>query len=261
MDDTSPKNIPLTEKPTRAQRISMLRAQLTDAYGIVLALLLLVIILPAALPEGTAGDVVISTVSGLAVLISLHSSRVPQWVFLSACVIVAGAVMATFAGDEIDGDLWHSLGSMGLGLLLIISPVAILNRIARHRRITSRTIFGALCFYLQLGLAFSFLFRAIDSADPTSITGADLGDRVAYVYYSFVTMTTLGYGDITPVSDWARTLAILETLTGQVFLVVVVARLVSMLGRERPEPADRLTLRDRLNADIEDDEQGPAPAG
>ena len=79
-------------------------------------------------------------------------------------------------------------------------------------------------------MAFSLLYLLIFQADPnafTNVTDESLGN---FNYYSFVTMTTLGYGDISPVAEPARAMAVLQTLIGQIYLVVVVARVVSMLG-------------------------------
>jgi hypothetical protein len=87
--------------------------------------------------------------------------------------------------------------------------------------------------YLQLGIAFSFVYRTIEHFDPGSFSGAGPMDGAALAYFSFVTLATLGYGDIVPTTQLARNLAVLETIIGQVFLVVVVARVVTTLGRMR----------------------------
>lgn len=208
----------------------------TDLYGLVLGLVVLVLVLPALLPTGSVANAVVSVVAGVAIVVALRSSRVPAWLFWSAVAIAVVATAALALGTEVDEPGLDAAALTGYGFLLVITPVAILNRIARHRRITLRTIFGAICVYVMIGIAFSFFFQAMDRLDPDALQGIEQEeDRTAYNYYSFVTQTTLGYGDIVPTTDGARTMAVVETLIGQVFLVVVVARIVSMLGQERPE--------------------------
>ena len=106
----------------------------------------------------------------------------------------------------------------------------ILSHVLRAERVSREKIFGALSVYLLLGVIWSLLFIMVDFLVPGSfrygqdraLTGAEM------VYYSFVTLTTLGYGDIVPVSPSARSLATLEALTGQLYLTVLVARLVGL---------------------------------
>ena len=90
---------------------------------------------------------------------------------------------------------------------------------------------GAICVYLLFGLLFVFVYGAVAALgdDPFFAQGTD-GDRGLRVYFSFVTLATLGYGDYTPGTDFGHSLAITEALTGQLYLVTVVALLVSRIG-------------------------------
>ena len=96
-------------------------------------------------------------------------------------------------------------------------------------------IFGAVCGYLLLGIIWSILYSAVETAFPESFgmpasRGADLAavrpDRGVLSYYSFITLATVGYGDVTPTTPLARTLAWMEAITGQFYLAVLVAGLV-----------------------------------
>ncbi len=211
---------------------------LTDAFGIALLLLLTAIVLPAFLPEGAATSAFVAVLSGVAVVVALSSSHVAGWQLAGAAAVAVLAAVAVATGDLTDVTALDAGAAIGYGLLLVLTPVAVLSRIARHRHITIRTVFGAVLVYVMIGVAFSFLFQALDRIDDAALLGASFGDRVSYTYYCFVTLTTLGYGDIVPGTDQARTLAILEALIGQVFLVVVVARVVGMMGHERRMPLD-----------------------
>ena len=128
-----------------------------------------------------------------------------------------------------------------LMLFLCVVTGAVLYQVLRKGRVTAHRVGGAIAVYLMLGLiwasAYSLLFiddpasfdlgRPIEATDELSEIQTKGTSRL--VYFSFVTMTTLGYGDITPKSDAAGSLAILQALTGQIYLVVILARLVSLV--------------------------------
>ena len=100
-------------------------------------------------------------------------------------------------------------------------------------------LMGSMCVYLLIGLAWSYVFTLLHTVSPTSfegIAGATTAPHAIafqFVYYSFVTLTTLGYGEITPASPVAQTLAYMEAVTGQFYLTILVAALVGMLLSKR----------------------------
>jgi voltage-gated potassium channel Kch len=114
---------------------------------------------------------------------------------------------------------------MVYGLILYL----VVKRVMAERGVDIETILGALCIYFLLGLMFSTVFHALDVFSSTPIFGDPIA-RPDYSYFSFVTLTTLGYGDISPVSDLARRVAVIEAMCGQVFLATVIARMVSLYG-------------------------------
>jgi len=105
----------------------------------------------------------------------------------------------------------------------------IVSDVLRAEVITWDRIQGAICAYLLFGVAWGVLYGWVALVDPQAFSGAvgAAGSGEPMIYYSFVTLTTLGYGDITPVSYTARTLSWLEAAFGQIYLVVLVAHLVS----------------------------------
>lgn len=119
-------------------------------------------------------------------------------------------------------------------LFLWLAIYGLLIRVFSRGRVTFRQIQGAVAIYLLIGLAFSEMYFVLELLQPGSFAlgregAAVLADVAAdFSYFSFVTLTTVGYGDITPVSDGARQLAVLEGLIGQLFPAVLLARLVSM---------------------------------
>lgn len=113
---------------------------------------------------------------------------------------------------------------------------AILDDVLRASRVTPEQIAGAICVYLLLGFTWASIYSAVDRLNPDAFAQpAEAADDPArressgeFIYFSFVTLTTLGYGDITPVSPAARTFAWLEAVVGQLFLAVLIARLVAL---------------------------------
>ena len=110
----------------------------------------------------------------------------------------------------------------------------VIRYVLHHRTITVNSLCGALCGYLCMALVWSYIYRVLVILFPHSFSGMNFAtlspDELEqhFTYYSFVTITTLGYGDITPKSDVAEMLSWLEALTGQIFLTVWMARLVSL---------------------------------
>jgi len=120
-------------------------------------------------------------------------------------------------------------------LFLAFVAIMILRAVLSHPSISADSIAGAICAYLLLGMAWGMLYAAIELLKPGSFAAAGgLADALrsaetqgpAFIYYSFVTLTSVGYGDITPVATAARTLSWLEAMTGQFYIAVLVASLV-----------------------------------
>jgi hypothetical protein len=134
-------------------------------------------------------------------------------------VLYAGEGMQTVLGAI------SIVSVMVYGLILYL----VVKRVMAERGVDIETILGALCIYFLLGLMFSTVFHALDVFSSAPIFGEQIA-RQDYSYFSFVTLTTLGYGDIAPVNDLARRVAVIEAMCGQVFLATVIARMVSLYG-------------------------------
>ncbi len=118
-------------------------------------------------------------------------------------------------------------GILFTGFIVII----ILSFIFGEQEVTINVIHGAIVVYLLIAIMWAFIYSVLEIIQPGSFAigeGQIEVGRLLFIYYSFVTITTLGYGDITPVTAPANSFAILEAVTGQIYLVVLVARLVGM---------------------------------
>jgi hypothetical protein len=119
----------------------------------------------------------------------------------------------------------------------LMAAFLILRFVMQAKQVNDDVVFAALSVYLLFGLIFGFIYFMVEAACPGSllhnVTSASLEGRIRLsqaVYFSFVTLATLGYGDIIPANDIIRSLAIIQTMIGQVYLVVLVARLVTLYG-------------------------------
>ena len=122
---------------------------------------------------------------------------------------------------------------VGLTYLLPAALPVTLVRVVRHKRVTYETVLGALCTYVLLGLLFAFAYLALDLVrDAPFFAQPGTHEASEYLYFSFVTITTLGFGDLSPAVGLPQALTALEALLGSVFLVTLVARLVTLWVRQ-----------------------------
>ena len=219
-------------------------ARASDSYGL---LLILVLIDYVMLSVGWTGGwvLVVSTAFiGLTALLAFHTSHVRgralEAVRIAAAIAIVGAIVSAVIG----GQRGHGVVFGICALLVLTSPIVILRRIFSKPQVTVESLLGAVCVYVLLGLVFAYADFSMQlvGGDPFFAQSGGHG-APDYVYFSFITQTTVGYGDLTPAVGLPRTMAVLQALAGQIFLVVLVARLVSMLTR-RTRGERLLTLRE-----------------
>lgn len=164
-----------------------------------------------------------------------------------AAVLVTPAVLGelTFFLFETRETHWFAVFSVGAFLAYVVFVVYKQSVFAKGRMTPDR-VAGAIAVYLLVGLLWALLYGIISAADPGAFKGLERfqmdesGAQQDFLYFSFVTLTTLGYGDISPVSPMAKTLAWFEAVFGQLFLAVTIARLVSLeiAHKEHLPPGD-----------------------
>jgi hypothetical protein len=211
-------------------------------FGILLGLILVTLAYSLAAPKGEAAHVVAVALQAavlVAAVISTRMHRVVIALAVAAAVIgIAGSVASLLGTDEFDQ------GSASIVALpyVVLTPIAITSGLVKHFRteggVTMQMMFGVLCLYLLIGLAFGTTFAFVDEVgtEPffTSDDAArdfieDDASRDDFLYFSFSTLTTTGYGDLTAATNVGRSLSITEALIGQIYLVTVVALIVSNL--------------------------------
>ena len=197
--------------------------------SVFLALLVVVIlVLPVLNPEGTlglVGDIVFSLllISGAA---SIPRRRLTFFIVSAVAIVALLIRWASWLAPTVILEDWRSLSLL---ISVALLTLVVLAQVFRAGPVTRSRIQGAIAVYLLLGLAWATGYELLALRRPGAFTGAavegDLPQR--WLYYSFVTLTTVGYGDITPVHPMARSLAVLEALTGQLYPAILLARLVS----------------------------------
>jgi hypothetical protein len=154
---------------------------------------------------------------------------------LVIAVVLAIAVLGTkWSGYVIDHERLL-LVNYGLGgIFFTFIACLLLADVLRKGAVTAHKIYGALCVYLLIGLTWGFMFLTLEGVQPGSflfgqarLNGIEK-DPATLVYFSFVTLSTVGYGDITPLSPPAKSFAFMEAIIGQIYLAVSVARLVGL---------------------------------
>jgi Ion channel len=156
--------------------------------------------------------------------------------------IAAGAAVAALVAAVIiwvaRGDFPPVASAIVTGLLVAFAPVAIarglLAELRATREVSIATLAGVLAIYLLTGMFFSFVYGVIGAVDEPALFAQHVeSTRADVLYFSFVTMCTVGYGDLTPAGELTRAVAVGQMLFGQIYLVTVVSLIVANLGRRR----------------------------
>lgn len=206
-----------------------------DTYGTLLVLIIVAYTVMALVEDSKWARTVTGALFGATLLLALHTSHVRGRVIRVVAVLVGISVVWSFVLAATDHEPFTGATHLSV-LLVMVAPGVILYRIFRHPVVNVETILGAIDAYLLLGIAFAAVYGMLDSIDaPFFRQGAQ--DGVRFLYFSFVVITTLGFGDLTPRTDIGRVIVSLEALLGQLFLVTIVAVLVANMGRAARRPA------------------------
>ena len=201
-----------------------------DRYDVLLALLIALLATAPFARTNVFAAALMFALTVACMLITFRSSGVQITWPIGVSAAVAGLAAFVLAVTASEGSQWRALAAIVLAVALGIGPPLILRRIFQHPTVTLQDIFAAFSVYLQTGLAFAFIYAAIDYIAPEAFLDPGVSERATdYIYFSFVTMLTLGYGDLVPATDGGRMMVIVQALIGQVLLVVLVAYLVGAM--------------------------------
>lgn len=220
------------------------RADPVDRFGVVLFFVIATIVVSSLINvDSSYGDSLLGhAMSGAALLAAARATgmrrrgrrvvtvvvlvAVGLLTFLSLVEVVAGDSAVVGVPPRAADPLWL--------VLVIVVPIIVIRRISQHTVVGGRTVLGAITAYLQIGVAYAALFQAVDVWSPVPAFG-EPQESSTFTYLSLTTMSTLGIGDVVPTTELSRLLVSSEAVLGQVFLVTIVAIVVSQFAGGRKQ--------------------------
>jgi hypothetical protein len=216
-----------------------------DRFGLLLVVTILAVIVLSLVdlsggPEDLAADLgmlIVSVFVGATLLLTLRASGVARRYRIIADVLIGLGVIAALLVVLLEMFAVSSPDRTRYGtpivwiVLSALAPILVLRRLIRHDRASVRTLLGAVSAYLLIALAFNFAFLAHDSFGERFFGQGE--PSTSFMYFSLVTLTTLGYGDLAPADPLGRLLSTIEAVVGQVYLVTFVAMIVGLIVEQR----------------------------
>jgi hypothetical protein len=207
-------------------------------YGLVLALVVASTAFQLTVSETDGPRFVVIALQGATLVVAVRTARVQRAGVRVAAFAAALAVVASLVTWLVHGDIPDAPSAVVNGLLVAVAPAvlaaALIRDLRTGREVSVATLAGVLAIYLLIGMFFSFAYGVVQAADPGALfAGVEGVTRADELYFSFVTLSTVGYGDLIPGADGPRALAVGEMLIGQIYLVTIVALIVGNLGQRR----------------------------
>jgi hypothetical protein len=217
-----------------------MRSVFGGRYQFLFTSLILLFILKPFLPGVMAGFSILDIFIWTILLSTVYAVKEEKGLFaVTICIFIVSLVL-TVATYQLRMPVLAVLTTVSYVLFFGITGIMILFDVVKDEEVTLDKIFGAFCVFLFIGLVWAMIYALLENFQPGSFSNLPFGREVlegefslrdilsVFIYYSFITLTTLGYGDITPVTGAARSFASLEAIVGQMYLTVLVARLVGL---------------------------------
>jgi hypothetical protein len=175
-------------------------------------------------------DILTDIFLSMVLLSAIHAVSQKRSAFIIAVLLAVPAFSLDWFSYIMKAPFLADLSRIMSALFNAYVLVFILSFILKQKDVTADVLMAAVCGYFFLGLMWAFVFLFLEAVQPGSfeLARGQAGNAGEFLYFSFVTMTTLGYGDMTPISSGARSLAVLSAVMGQLYLAVTIARLVGM---------------------------------
>ena len=212
-------------------------------YGLLLVALGVTFFFEGLAEPGVVQRAVATVLVGAALILALYAGGIRPRLLGVAAAVIATIVVGVVIAVAVDkGSTVEGISAIANGLLVALAPPAVVIGVWRNLRdtgaVTITAVSGVLCLYLLVGLFFAFVYVAIqDLGGAPFFSNGDAATSARSVYFSFVTITTVGYGDFSARTNLGHTLSVTEALLGQIYLVTVVAVVVGRLVPRPKHPA------------------------
>jgi hypothetical protein len=220
---------PEEERADRALRKLLRSLGSTDSFGLVLVLIVVSYAFPIVFDDDAWAVPFMIAIQSGTIWFALRTSNASRRLTLVAAGIVVVALASVVLNAVVQAQaVFLALVFVGGTFLYFIAPLSIIRHIGYRRDVDQETLLGALAAYLLIGMAFAFAYRLLGVVQSTPFFGAN-GDGTMSdtLFFSFITMTTTGYGNLVPANNPGQSLAVVEALIGQLFLVTAVTKIVS----------------------------------
>ena len=217
-------------------------ARRRERYGLLLGAIIAAFAIQGIATPNDWEQVLVSMLLGTTLLLALWTADARPTVMRVAVIVIAAVIFLSVA-ETIWGSANGGATRLANALLVALAPPVIVIGVVRTLRakqaVTLEAVLGVLCVYLLLGMFFAFVYGSIDRLGGSPFfAGGQQASVAQCLYFSFTTLTTVGYGDLTARSNLGHTLSVSEALLGQIYLVTVVSLIVANLGRARPRTRD-----------------------
>ena len=196
-------------------------------FNFMLSILLLLIL--SAVLEGTEyGYIVVNTMSSIVFFLGVYAVGRSRRTLFTLILLGLPWFLSEWAFTKSSRTIFTSM------LFFIFVTATILEHILKTEEVTTDTLYGAVCVYLLLGIMWASIYGFLEYITPGAVfRGSDVGTNTKLstnelIYYSYSTLATIGYGDITSVTPVGRILSVLEAVFGQLYIALLVARLISI---------------------------------
>ena len=204
-------------------------------YGLLLTAVVVSVAVQGSVAPGAVQQIVVTALLGISLVLAFRIARASRAV-LTLAYVLAIAALAVAVLRALTDAIGDGEARVMNAIVVASVPPAVIVGVVRNLRVsqavTVQAVMGVLALYMLMGMLFAFVFGAIDrlGGDPFFADGTPASVATC-LYYSFTTLATVGYGDLTARTDAGHTLSIFEALAGQIYLVTVVSLIVSNLGR------------------------------
>jgi hypothetical protein len=236
---------PEAHAPPRPLRRFLRAFASADSYGLVLLLIVVTYLLSVSVVTKWSPSVVL-VIQVVTVWFTLRTARARRSTRLLADIVLAAALVIAILGGIAGTETLRTASVLfASGFLYFIAPFSIVRHLILRRAIDEQTMLGAIAAYLLFGLFFAFVYRffAVAQTGPFFGSNGD-GTLSQAIFFSFTTMTTTGYGNLVPAENPGQSVAVLEMIVGQLFLIAAVGKIVAewrprrRLGGEADQPTD-----------------------